>query len=161
MFSVFGSSRRRRVASCASPEADALVSGGAVSNEKVTADVLVIGSGAAGAAVTTRLAHFGAKVVCLEQGDWRRASDYPSSGSDYEGQMQRPQFSFNPNVRKRPEDYPITSAGQNPPEIEMVNGVGGTTLPWACEFLRLHASDFRVKTLDGAARDWPLRYEDL
>src|SRR4029453_7189007 len=107
MFSVFGSSRRRRVASCASPEADALVSGGAVSNEKVTADVLVIGSGAAGAgrpktpahfwakgagggaaAVTTRLAHFGAKVVCLEQGDWRRSSDYPSSGSDYEAQLQ-------------------------------------------------------------------------
>jgi choline dehydrogenase-like flavoprotein len=132
-----------------------------VSNEKVTADVLVIGSGAAGAAVTKRLAQFGAKVVCLEQGDWRRSSDYPSSGSDYEAQMQRPQFSFDPNVRKRPEDYPVTSAGQNPPEIEMVNGVGGTTVIWICEFLRLHRSDFRVKTLDGIGRDWPIRYEDL
>jgi choline dehydrogenase-like flavoprotein len=130
-------------------------------SETETADVLVIGSGMAGAAITKRLSELGAKVVCLEQGDWWRPSDYPSSGSDYEGQMQRPQFSFNPNVRKRPEDYPIASAGQNPPEIEMVNGVGGTTLHWACEFLRLHASDFRVKTLDGAARDWPLRYEDL
>jgi choline dehydrogenase-like flavoprotein len=40
-----------------------------VSSEKVTADALVIGSGAAGAAITKRLAEFGAKVVCLEQGD--------------------------------------------------------------------------------------------
>src|SRR4029450_9316329 len=161
MFSGFGSSRRRRVASGAGAEVNALISGGAVNNEKVTAEVLVIGSGAAGAAVTKRLAQLGAKVVCLEQGDWRRSSDYPSSGSDYEAQMQRPQFSFDPNVRKRPEDYPVTSAGQNPPEIEMVNGVGGTTVIWLCEFLRLHRSDFRVKTLDGVARDWPIRYEDL
>src|SRR4029450_5718440 len=96
MFSVFGSSRRRRVASCASPEADALVSGGAVGNEKGSADGCVVGSGAAGAAVTTRLAHFGAKVVCLEQGDWRRSSDYPSSGSVYGGEVQRPPFSLTP-----------------------------------------------------------------
>ena len=124
-------------------------------------DVLVIGSGAAGAAVTKRLAEKGAQVVCLEQGDWRKPSDYPSTGSDYEAQMQRPQFSFSPNERKRPEDYPVVSAGKNPPDIEMANGVGGTTVHWNAQFLRLHPSDFRVKTLDGQARDWPIRYEDL
>ena len=124
-------------------------------------DVLVIGSGAAGAAVTKRLAEKGAQVVCLEQGDWRKPSDYPSSGTDYEAQMQRPQFSFSPNERKRPEDYPVISSGQNPPDIEMVNGVGGTTVHWNAQFLRLHPSDFRVRALDGLARDWPIRYEDL
>lgn len=124
-------------------------------------DALVIGSGAAGAAVTKRLAEKGVQVVCLEQGDWRKPSDYPSSGSDFEAQMQRPQFSFRPNERKRPEDYPVLSAGQNPPDIEMVNGVGGTTVHWNAQFLRLHPSDFRVKTLDGMAQDWPIRYEDL
>jgi choline dehydrogenase-like flavoprotein len=124
-------------------------------------DVLVIGSGAAGGAITKRLAEKGARVVCLEQGDWRKPSDYPSSGFDYEAQMRRPQFSFSPNERKFPEDYPVVSAGRNPPDIEMVNGVGGTTVHWNAEFLRLHRSDFRVKTLDGAAKDWPIRYEDL
>ena len=124
-------------------------------------DVLVIGSGAAGAAVTKRLAEKGVQVVCLEQGDWRKPSDYPSSGSDYEAQMQRPQFSFSPNERKRPEDYPVISVGKNPPDIEMVNGVGGTTVHWNAQFLRPHPSDFRVKTLDGMAQDWPIRYEDL
>jgi choline dehydrogenase-like flavoprotein len=130
-------------------------------NNNERADVLVIGSGAAGAAVTKRLAELGARVVCLEQGDWRRPSDYPSSGSDYEAQLQRPQFSFSPNVRKRPEDYPVATGGENPPEIEMVNAVGGTTVHWICEIQRLHRSDFCVQTLDGVAQDWPIRYEDL
>lgn len=124
-------------------------------------DVLVIGSGAAGGAVTKRLAEKGVQVVCLEQGDWRKPSDYQSSGSDYEAQMQRPQFSFSPNERKRPEDYPVLSAGQNSPDVEMVNGVGGTTVHWNAQFLRLHPSDFRVKTLDGVAQAWPIRHEDL
>lgn len=124
-------------------------------------DVLVIGSGAAGGALTMALAEKGAKIVCLEQGDWRNPSDLPSSGSDYEAQMQRPQFSFNPNERKRPEDYPVVSAGRNPPEIEMANGVGGTTVHWNAQFLRLHPSDFCVKTLDGIAQNWPIHYTDL
>lgn len=124
-------------------------------------EVLVIGSGAAGAAVTKRLAEKGVQVVCLEQGGWPKPSDYPSSGSDFEGQMQRLQFSFSPNERKRPEDYPVISGGQNPPDIEMVNGVGGTTVHWNAQFLRLHSSDFRVKTLDGLVQDWPIRYQDL
>lgn len=68
-------------------------------------DVLVIGSGAAGAAITKSLAEKGAKVVCLEQGDWSKPSDYPSSGFDYEAQMRRPQFSFSPNERKPPALY--------------------------------------------------------
>jgi 2-methyl-1,2-propanediol dehydrogenase len=38
-------------------------------------DVLVIGSGAAGGAITKRLAEKGVQVVCLEQGQWRKASD--------------------------------------------------------------------------------------
>jgi len=75
--------------------------------------------------------------------------------------MQRPQFSFSPNVRKRSEDYPVTTEGRNPPDVEMVNGVGGTTVLWIAEFQRPHRSDFCTKTLDGVAQDWPIRYEDL
>src|SRR5215471_8045617 len=124
-------------------------------------DVLVIGSGAAGAAVTKRLSEHGARVVCLEQGDWRRAADYPTAGLAYEGQFRRPQFSFSPNVRKSSEDYPVASGGQNPPDIEMVNAVGGTTVVWNCQCLRFHPSDFRARAVDGVGRDWPIRYQDL
>jgi choline dehydrogenase-like flavoprotein len=124
-------------------------------------DVLLIGSGAAGGALAKRLSEKGARVMCLEQGDWRNASDYPSSGLDYEAQMLRARFSFSPNERKRPEDYPVAAGGKNAPDIEMANGVGGTTVHWNAQFLRLHRSDFRVKSLDGIAEDWPIRYEDL
>jgi len=124
-------------------------------------DVVVIGSGAAGAAVTKRLSEHGAKVICLEQGDWRRAADYPTAGVDYEGQFRRRQFSFSPNVRKRSEDYPVASGGENPPDIEMVNAVGGTTVVWNCQCLRFHPSDFRARAVDGVGRDWPIRYQDL
>jgi choline dehydrogenase-like flavoprotein len=124
-------------------------------------DVLVIGSGAAGAAVTKRLTDLGAKVLCLEQGGWIRASDYPSTKPNWELQIHRGSFHFSPNVRKRWEDYPVAETGANPPGVLMFNAVGGSTHHWAAHFPRFHPSDFRARTLDGVADDWPIRYQDL
>ena len=124
-------------------------------------DVLVVGSGPAGAAVTKRLADLGAKVMCLEQGDWVKPEEYPSTRPEWEIQLKRGPFHFSPNVQKRPEDYPIVSAGTHPPNILMFNAVGGSSLHWTGHFPRFHPSDFRVKTLDGVGDDWPIRYEDL
>jgi choline dehydrogenase-like flavoprotein len=41
------------------------------------------------------------------------------------------------------------------------NGVGGGTVMYTAHFPRLHPSDFRVKTLDGVADDWPIDYATL
>ncbi|MCZ6515359.1 MAG: GMC family oxidoreductase [Acidobacteria bacterium] len=128
---------------------------------KDRADVLVIGSGAAGAAVAKHLAEKGAKVVCLEQGDWVNPAEYPSTQPDWEIQLRRGPWSFNPNVRRKPEDYPIVSAGNDAPEVLMFNAVGGSTIHWTGHFPRFHPSDFRVKTLDSVADDWPITYRDL
>lgn len=128
------------------------------------ADVLVIGSGAAGAALTKRLTDLGVApggLVCLEQGDWVKPGDYPSARPDWEVQIKRGAFNFSPNVRQRPEDYPVVEAGKHPPGVLMFNAVGGSTIHWATHFPRFHPSDFRVKSLDGVADDWPIRYEDL
>ena len=38
---------------------------------------------------------------------------------------------------------------------------GGSTILYAGHFPRFHPSDFRVKTLDGVADDWPIDYETL
>lgn len=124
-------------------------------------DVLVIGSGPAGAAVAWRLAELGAKVVCLEQGDWVKPGDYPSTRPDWEVHLRRGRFHFSPNVRRLPEDYPVTSGGGHPPNVLMFNAVGGSTIHWTGHFPRFRPSDFRVKSLDGVAEDWPIRYEDL
>jgi choline dehydrogenase-like flavoprotein len=125
------------------------------------ADVLVIGSGAAGAAATKRLTDLGAKVICLEQGDWVKPGDYSSARPDWEIQIRRGPFHFSPNVRRRPEDYPVIEAGGHPPNVLMFNGVGGSTIHWATHFPRFHPSDFRVRSLDGVADDWPINYQDL
>ena len=43
----------------------------------------------------------------------------------------------------------------------MWNGVGGGTIVYAAQWQRNMPSDFRVRTLDGVADDWPFTYEDL
>ncbi len=43
----------------------------------------------------------------------------------------------------------------------MYNAVGGTTIHWAACWARFLPSDFRVRSLDGVADDWPFTYEDL
>ena len=128
---------------------------------QVRADVLVIGSGAAGAAVTKRLTDLGAKVVCLEQGDWVDPSAYPSTKADWEVQLRRGPWNFNPNIRKLKEDYPVTAGGKHPPEVLMFNAVGGSTIHWTGHFPRFRPSDFKVRTLDGVSDDWPISYEEL
>jgi choline dehydrogenase-like flavoprotein len=43
----------------------------------------------------------------------------------------------------------------------MFNGVGGGTILFGAHWIRLHPSDFRVRTLDGVADDWPIGWRDL
>ena len=52
-----------------------------------TVDVLIIGSGASGAAVAWSLADTRMRILCLEQGDWMKQSDYPSNGRDWEARL--------------------------------------------------------------------------
>ncbi|MDA1302257.1 MAG: GMC family oxidoreductase [Proteobacteria bacterium] len=122
-------------------------------------DVLIIGAGASGAAVAYSLADTRMRIVCMEQGDWTRPSEYPSNYPDWE-QQQGGEHSIDPNVRGRPADYPINNDA-SPISVVNYNGVGGGTILYAAHFPRLHPSDFRVKSLDGVADDWPVSYELL
>jgi choline dehydrogenase-like flavoprotein len=122
-------------------------------------DVLIIGAGASGAAMAWSLADTRMRILCLEQGDWVKPSDYPSNGRDWEAR-QLAEFNFSPNVRAAPADYPINEA-DSPIKIANYNGVGGGTVLYAGHFPRFHPSDFRVKSLDGVADDWPIDYHTL
>lgn len=124
-------------------------------------DVVVIGAGAAGAALTWRLSSRGVRVVCLEQGDWHRPSEFVSARTTCEVELRRGRSSLFPAVRNRPEDYPIVTAGAGPTDMVMWNGVGGSTVHWEGHFPRFHPSDFRAHRLDGVADDWPISYRDL
>ncbi len=122
-------------------------------------DVLIIGAGASGAAVAWSLAETKMHILCLEQGDWMNPANYPSAGRDWEARAYG-DYSPSPNIRARPEDYPIND-DNSPIKVVNFNGVGGSTIMYTAHFPRLHPSDFRVRTLDGVAEDWPIDYDTL
>ena len=128
-------------------------------SEEETVDVLIVGAGASGAALAWSLADTRMNILCLEQGDWMDPGKYPSTGNDWE--MRRfVDFGLSPNGRGRREDYPVNDS-ESPIKISNFNAVGGSTILYAAHFPRFHPSDFRVKTLDGVADDWPIDYERL
>ncbi len=123
------------------------------------ADVLIIGAGASGAAVAWSLAETRMRIVCLEQGFWPDPASYASNHRDWEARTFT-ESSISPNIRRAPADYPINE-DESPISIANYNGVGGSTVYYAAYFPRFHPSDFRVRTLDGVADDWPIGYADL
>jgi choline dehydrogenase-like flavoprotein len=122
-------------------------------------DVLIIGAGASGAAVAWSLAETRMKILCLEQGDWMKPSEYPSTGRDWEAR-QFGDFNASPNRRAHETDYPINE-DNSPIKVVNFNGVGGGTVLFAGHFPRFHPSDFKVRSLDGVADDWPIDYATL
>ena len=124
-----------------------------------TDKVVIVGAGASGAAAAWRLARAGLRVTCLEQGDWISYADSPSLRMYWELARQTTHHP-NPNIRRARVDYPVDESEAAIKPL-LYNAVGGSTILWGAHFPRFRPSDFRVKTLDGVADDWPIAYEDL
>ncbi|MCA9130179.1 MAG: GMC family oxidoreductase, partial [Planctomycetales bacterium] len=123
------------------------------------ADALIIGAGPTGAVTAKRLAECGMRVVVLEQGKWPDYSKARAGRMDFELTAGR-DWAANPNRRQLAEDYPINDDESDISAV-LYNAVGGGTVIYAAHWQRNMPSDFRVRTLDGIADDWPLTYEDL
>lgn len=122
-------------------------------------DVLVVGAGASGAAASWRLQRGGRQVTCLEQGGWVAADAVPSLQPTWERARARTHHP-NPNIRRHPWDYPVDDESSQIRPL-LYNAVGGSTIHWGAHFPRMKPSDFRVESLDGIGRDWPISYDDL
>lgn len=113
-------------------------------------DILIVGAGAAGGVLCKELAEAGFKVVVLEAGPhWVPERDFVS---DEKGAQQL--YWTDPRV----------TGGKDPIELGSNvtgKGVGGSTTHYSMVALRMHESDFMVRSLDGVAADWPLRYREL
>lgn len=112
--------------------------------------IVIVGAGAAGGVLFGKLAEAGFDVVAIEAGPhWITEKDFVSD----ERAMEKTKW-----------DYPRISTGKNPLNLgsgTSGSGVGGGTVHYTMMSLRLHPSDFRVKSQDGVAVDWPIDYNEL
>jgi choline dehydrogenase-like flavoprotein len=122
-------------------------------------DVVIVGAGLGGAVAALRLAQAGLDVVCLEQGERPDPAAYPGDKPAYE-LLAETAWHPSPNVRRNAADYPIIDGDAEMKPL-LFNGVGGGTVLYGGHWMRLLPSDFRVRSLDGVADDWPLGYRDL
>ncbi|MGD9990891.1 GMC family oxidoreductase [Pseudonocardia sp.] len=135
-------------------------------------DVVVIGLGGMGGIAAHVLTRAGIRVVGLEAGPHRPASQmtFDEIRNDVREWMAEPKARHEvPTWRERESDV----AGPSPWPMLMANGVGGATVHYECVSLRFHPWDFRplsniVERYGAAAipegatpADWPLDYDDL
>ncbi|MDB6176245.1 GMC family oxidoreductase [Paracoccus sp. Z330] len=122
-------------------------------------DVLIIGAGASGAAIAWSLLETRMRILCLEQGTHLPDADFPSRRPDYE-LARYGEFSCDPNIRQLAQDYPINVDDSCIAPVNW-NGVGGSTINFLGHWPRMKPSDFRTRSLDGVAEDWPVDYATL
>ena len=63
-------------------------------------------------------------------------------------------------MRKHPADYPLEVSG-SPITPVMYNAVGGSTVHFCAQWVRLRPQDYKLRTLHGLADDWPISYEEM
>ncbi|MEJ7822319.1 MAG: GMC family oxidoreductase [Chitinophagaceae bacterium] len=118
--------------------------------ENEIVDAVVIGTGAGGAPLLSRLAKAGLKVVALEAGEhWEPSKDFATDEV---------------NQAKLFWTDERLSAGQDPVHFGNNNsgiGVGGSTLHYTAYVPRPQPDDFQLYSDFGVGVNWPIGYNDL
>jgi len=120
------------------------------------ADVCIVGAGAAGGIMALEFGRAGVKVAVLESGprhEFAKRASYARAYLRGENPWQSP----------LPGHDRYTVGGRLAYGLDgrRARGVGGSTLHWEGYALRLHADDFRLRSLHKRGDDWPLSYADL
>ncbi|UNM95382.1 GMC family oxidoreductase [Ignatzschineria rhizosphaerae] len=131
-------------------------------NNLYDADVIIIGSGAVGANVANELALQGKSVIMLEAGPrvprWKLLENFKNSGRHYDRNNAYPNNPWAPTSNQEGYLYNIGSFRMMP---GMLKHVGGTTSHWGGATWRYTPNDFKIQSLYGVGRDWPISYDDL
>lgn len=135
-----------------------------------TTDVCIIGSGPAGAVLGARLARLGTRVLLVEGGRRYSLADRSPirrrflAGEADPWEIVRPPDESGSTLVPGFDALDTYTVGPGLPYPAWgmrVRGVGGSSLHWAAETPRLHATDFRLRTRFGVGADWPIEYADL
>ena len=141
-------------------------------------DVLIVGSGAGGAAAAWALARKGVQVVLIDAGPEFSADEYKVADVDWEfqGLPSKPGSSGKqevvtgqslqerwPGLRNMsaPRQIPSKRTHRGNRGYSHVRGIGGSTLHFAGWMHRLRPEAFEMHSRFGVAADWPVGYDEL
>lgn len=130
------------------------------------ADLVVIGSGVAGALVANELAAAGKSVIVLEAGPrlprWKTVERFRNQvdKTDFMLPYRSSPWAPHPQYGAAANDY-LVFRGEHRFNSQYIRAVGGTTWHWAASCWRFLPGDFKLKSLYGVGRDWPIEYDDL
>ena len=129
------------------------------------ADVVIIGSGVAGALTAWKLAQKSLRVLVLEAGPRIERGAMVKSFTetykrDYSGGYPNPAWAPRPDWNE-PEKNNISFTGPEATHVEYLRVVGGTTWQWNASCLRFYPVDMRMKSTYGVGVDWPIGYDTI
>ena len=133
-------------------------------DERLNADVVIVGAGVAGSLLAYKLAGAGVKVLLLEAGP---RIDRAESVARFQASARKgPNSPFVASpIAPHPDTEDMGAYYLNEgPDCFMgiyLRGVGGTTWHMGGTASRYRPSDLRMRSLFGVGVDWPISYEDL
>lgn len=128
------------------------------------ADIVIVGSGMAGAHLSRSLAEAGRDVLVLEAGDSKPRSEYLADF--YANPVKGPQAPYPSQAwAPHPTDTDYDAFYDQAGPVRFVGAYlriyGGTTWHWTGFADRLRPNDFKSATLYGRGADWPITYDEL
>ena len=148
-------------------------------NNEQTYDAIVIGTGVSGGWAAKELSEQGLKVLVLERGRMiKHVDDYPTMDMDtWDFKNRGLKSSDEPKTQEKQarSGYTTGEASKHwfvndikhpyneEKRFDWLRGyhVGGRSIMWGRQVLRLSDLDFEANKKEGIAVDWPIRYKDI
>jgi choline dehydrogenase-like flavoprotein len=134
--------------------------------QREAVDFVIVGSGSAGGILARELSVAGFAVVVLEQGPYRKTSefDHDELAILFQDAYVGGQRGADPQTFRHDEQD--TATVPDFPPAYYARTVGGSSVHFSANFWRLRPVDFRERSLLGpiegtALADWPISYEEL